>query len=239
MPDKYYRRMSVAMTLILLISMVYISRETAFYVTSTPKDTPPSSEADSSLTIVVDAGHGGIDPGKVSADGIYEKDINLSLALLLEEYLTEEGVDVIMTRTTDMGHYSENSTNKKMEDLVHRLEIINQEEVDLVISLHQNSFSDPSVNGPQVFYYSKNTEAARFASYLQEQLNSAVNPNTSKESKSNNTYYLLTKTIPTTLIVECGFLSNPDEAILLNTPSYQEKMAQVISDGILGYFQEE
>ena len=103
--------------------------------------------------VVVDAGHGGTDPGKVGVDGSLEKDINLAVAERLKTYLEQDDVKVIMTRETDTGLYSETDSRKKMADMKKRCEIIEESGADLVVSIHQNSYHEESVSGGQVFYY--------------------------------------------------------------------------------------
>lgn len=186
--------------------------------------------------VVIDAGHGGVDPGKVGVNGAEEKDINLEIALFLKEMLEEDGVTVVMTRQNDSGLYDENSSNKKMQDLRGRLAIIDESRADLVVSVHQNSFSDSSVRGPQVFYYETSEEGALAAKCLQEAMNTQLEIAKPRVQKGNDNYYLLTKCAATMVIAECGFLSNPEEEKLLKDATYQEKVATAIKQGIYDYF---
>ena len=125
-------------------------------------------------TIVVDCGHGGIDPGKVGINGSYEKDINLAIGLFLKEALEKKNCEVVMTRETDIGLYQESDSNKKIADLRKRVEIMNEDNVDLVISIHQNSFSSESSRGAQVFYQTGSVNGEVFAKVLQAQLASCL-----------------------------------------------------------------
>ena len=182
--------------------------------------------------VVVDAGHGGTDPGKVGVDGSLEKDINLAVAERLKTYLEQDDVKVIMTRETDTGLYSETDSRKKMADMKKRCEIIEESGADLVVSIHQNSYQDAQIHGAQVFYYSHSEEGKRMAEVMQKALLKADEENT-RQAKANDTYYLLKRTEVPTIIVECGFLSTPEEAAKLVSPKYQEKLAEAIAEGIL------
>ena len=139
---------------------------------------------------------------------------------------------VIMTRETDMGLYSETDSRKKMADMKKRCEIIEESGADLVVSIHQNSYQDAQIHGAQVFYYSHSEEGKRMAEVMQKALLKADEENT-RQAKANDTYYLLKRTEVPTIIVECGFLSNPEEAAKLVSPKYQEKLAEAIAEGIL------
>ncbi len=185
--------------------------------------------------VVVDAGHGGNDPGKVGVSGTLEKDINLEIALLLKEALEEEGITVVLTRQDDSGMYEENSSNKKMQDLRGRLAIIEESKADLVVSIHQNSFEDASVCGPQVFYYETSENGGQAAKLLQDALNDELENARPRTQKGNDNYYLLTKCSKVMVIAECGFLSNPGEEKLLNDKAYQERIVQALKTGICGY----
>ena len=117
-------------------------------------------------TIVVDCGHGGIDPGKVGVNGSYEKDINLAIGMFLKEALEKKKCEVIMTRESDTGLYQDTDSNKKIADLRKRVELMNQDNVDLVVSIHQNSFSGASSKGAQVFYYTTSEKSKNLARLL-------------------------------------------------------------------------
>ena len=188
----------------------------------------------SKFCVVVDAGHGGKDPGKVGVDDVLEKDINLQIAGLLKKFLEMDDVTVVMTRETDAGLYDENSSNKKVQDMKRRIEIIEEAGPDLVVSIHQNSYQDSSVKGGQVFYYTTGEKSRQLAQIMQNQLRE-IDPLNKREAKGNTNYYLLKKTTVPTIIVECGFLTNPEEARMLADPAYQERMAFEIHMGIMKY----
>ena len=188
-------------------------------------------------TIVLDAGHGGFDPGKVGINGALEKDINLSIVKKLQALLEEEGFTVYLTREKDALLAPTNSTSKKKDDMIARIEMISELDPFFTISIHQNSFTDSSTSGPQVFYYKDSKESATMAQVIQDVLNSQLSPAKQREPQANTNYYLLTRTPTPTVIVECGFLSNPTEADLLTQEEYQSRVANAIFLGILSYYE--
>ncbi len=187
--------------------------------------------------IVIDPGHGGSDPGKVGCNNILEKDINLAISNELKSCLEEQGIKVIMTRTDDAGLYSEEDSNKKAADMRERCRIIEENAADIVVSIHQNSYTDSSVAGAQVFYYKHSKSGAELAQIIQDSLKNNVNPDNNRLIKANDSYYMLIHTKCPTVIVECGFLSNPGEAEKLSEEDYQKQIAEAISDGIKEYLQ--
>lgn len=195
------------------------------------------TETGDSFLIVIDPGHGGSDPGKVSDTGLLEKDINLEIALLLKEELDSD-YRVILTRESDAGLYSENDTNKKASDMRERCRIIEEEKADMLISIHQNSYTDPDVKGAQVFYYTHSAEGKKLAESIQNSIKEIASPDNNRVSKSNNDYYMLLHTSCPAVIVECGFLSNPGEAELLNSKDYQKLIVSAIKKGIEDYLSE-
>jgi len=185
--------------------------------------------------VVVDAGHGGDDPGKVGVNGALEKDLNLAVARKLAIFLKQADINVIMTREDDSGLYDANSSGKKVQDMKRRVEIMEQAEPDLVVSIHQNSYSQEAVKGAQVFYYSGSEEGKKLAQQIQNRMICGLDPQNHRQVKENDSYYLLKKTTRPIVIVECGFLSNKQEAAFLCDPLYQEKTAWHIHMGILQY----
>ena len=204
----------------------------------TSDTTTTSSTEQSQLCIVIDAGHGGSDPGKIGCNGVLEKNINLSIALLLKATLEKENLHIILTRETDSSLANANSSNPKRSDMQNRCEIINNTNPIFTISIHQNSYPSPEIAGAQVFYYTSSTEGCILATTLQTALKNGLDPTNHRQPKANDTYYLLKKTPTPTVIVECGFLSNPSEAALLATDDYQQKIVSAISAGIFTYLQE-
>lgn len=182
--------------------------------------------------VVIDPGHGGDDPGKVHIDGTNEKDINLSIAVKLQKYLEQGGSFVLTTRNDDSA-----LSKKKREDLRERKALASSEGVDLMVSIHQNAFPKASVRGAQVFYFKKSEESKLLAECIQNRLKELDTANT-RVAKANSEYYILKDSKVPAVIVECGFLSNPEEERRLKTDEYQDKLAWSIYLGINDYFQE-
>ena len=185
--------------------------------------------------VVIDAGHGGFDSGKVGIDGTLEKDLNLKIAKKLQKLLEAADVKVFMTRTEDLDFSSPNTSHKKREDMVQRTAIMNQAGADCIVSIHQNSYPQESVDGAQVFYYTGSSAGNTLAALIQNQLVLTVDPSNHRIQKPNDTYYLLKNAAAPITIVECGFLSNWAESKKLADDSYQQKLAWAIHLGILQY----
>ena len=185
--------------------------------------------------ILVDAGHGGVDSGMVGIGGLKEKGINLDIAMKLKTILEKKGLAVVMTREEDKGLYENGTKNMKAQDLQNRIEQIRKYEPVLSVSIHQNSYSDPQVKGPQVFYYADSENGRNLALAIQEELNRQLSVARPREAKGNRTYYLLKRSPSVINIVECGFLTNPEEAQLLKKEEYQTKIAMSVADGIDTY----
>ena len=185
-------------------------------------------------TILIDAGHGGRDPGKVGIADTLEKDINLKIAFYLKELLEHQNIQVLMTREKDED-LAATSDNFKTSDMKKRISLIQESNADLVVSIHQNSYTTPDVYGAQCFYFTDSEEGKILASTIQKQIIISTNQTKVREIKSNSDYYLLKHSPLPTVIVECGFLSNPDEERLLLTKEYQRNMAWAIHLGILHY----
>ena len=183
--------------------------------------------------VVIDAGHGGNDPGKVGVHNELEKDINLSIAYILKDKLIKSGFSVIMTRTGDDGLYDVNDTNKKVSDMKKRVEIINLAEAICMVSIHQNSYTSSSEHGAQSFYYSTSDISKELAIFIQESMKKNYDANNKRMEKSNDSYFILKKSFIPAVIVECGFLSNEEEANKLTTPKCQYKVAEAIKLGII------
>lgn len=223
--------LELGMTCTLLICVFFLSKEAALAA----KEAAASKYE--KQAIVIDPGHGGADPGMIGMGKLEEKRINLSISLKLKELLEERGYDIILTREGDYGLYEENSENKKMQDMKTRTEIIDHAAPVLTVSIHQNSYSDLSVKGPQVFYYKDSKEGKVLAEDIQKSLNTGLAVARPRQVKGNSSYYLLRNSKGTLVIVECGFLTNPQEAALLQTEEYQKKVAGCIARGIENYLE--
>ena len=185
--------------------------------------------------VVIDAGHGGFDSGKVGIDGTLEKDVNLSIAKKLEKLLTAADIEVVMTRHTDEGLYTSGSADKKREDMDFRVSLMNKSKPDCIISIHQNSYPDSSIEGAQVFYYTESSSGKHLAVLLQNSLIDSVDPLNHRKEKADCSYYLLKNATSPMAIVECGFLSNWEESKKLVDDTYQHKLAWAIHLGVLQY----
>ena len=154
----------------------------------------------------------------------------------LREILEKKGFREIMTREEDKGLYDEESRNQKAQDMQRRIALVKECKPVLCISIHQNSYQDSAVYGPQVFYYEDSVQGKSLAELIQEKLNTRLDVKRPRVAKGNKTYYLLKRSESVLNIVECGFLTNPQEAELLQTDEYQLKVADAISEGIDAYF---
>lgn len=190
------------------------------------------------LTVVIDAGHGGGDPGKVGVHGEEEKKINLQIAQKVKRNLEHQGIHAVMTREDDNGLYSAQAANKKREDMNKRINIINGSNAVLAVSIHQNSFTDSQYKGAQVFYYETSENAKAMAELIQKSLIQNADSENTRQAKANDSYYLLKKSEIPMVIIECGFLSNENEALKLSQDSYQEKLAWAVHLGIMQYIHE-
>lgn len=216
-------------TVILLVSVFLASGQAAVLVNE------GEAETSGGPCVVIDAGHGGIDPGKVGINGELEKELNLEIAQKLKMFLEASDVKVVMTRTTDNGLYDENASNKKVQDMKQRIQIIEENQPDVAVSIHQNSYEGESVKGAQVFYYGGSVQGKRAAELIQNRLITGLDPENHRAAKANDSYYLLKKTGRPLVIVECGFLSNPEEAGKLSDDYYQEKLAWHIHMALMQY----
>lgn len=226
------QRLELIMSVVILVCACILAKTSAVYVTGRQVENQKEC-------IVVDVGHGGFDSGKVGIHGELEKDINLQIALKLRDTLQETGISVIMTREDDKGLYDENANNKKAQDLQRRCDLINEKKPLMTISIHQNSYTSPEIKGAQVFYYTTSTESQKLAEEIQKTLIEQVDPENHREAKANDSYYLLKKTSSAIVIVECGFLSNPEEAKKLTDEEYQQKLVDAVCQGIFKYLGKE
>ena len=181
-----------------------------------------------SPVLILDAGHGGVDGGASSAAGDKESDINLSIVLRLESLMAFLGVDTVLTRSEDISIHDdscETLREKKVSDLKNRVELINSTPGAMLISVHQNTFTDPRYQGAQIFFGSGEV-SAQWGTYTQETVQSFLDPNNTRKAAVIPDHLYLFKHIGCpAILVECGFLSNGEEASLLLTDTYQRKIA--------------
>jgi N-acetylmuramoyl-L-alanine amidase len=235
MTDSIRKKIELGMGVLMLIISGCLGRQGAKLV-ETMKTEPPSEHV---WQVVIDVGHGGIDSGKVSGDGILEKDVNLAIAKKLKVLLEQEDVQVTMTRDSDQGLYQESDTNKKVADLQNRCALIEEINPDCTISIHQNSYSASSASGAQVFYFAQSSQGEQLAQQIQASLIKRVDPENHRQAKANDSYYILKRTVSPTVIVECGFLSNPTEAAMLVDEDYQDRLVWAIHMGVMEYLNNE
>ncbi len=223
------RSLGIGMAFVVLAAASYFSRESFW------EEAWTGAKREDTRLIMIDAGHGGNDPGKVGVDGVLEKDLNLQLAKKLKTLLEQQDMEVMLVREEDRGLYDENASNKKVQDMKRRCELINEEQPVCVVSIHQNSYHEESIHGAQVFYYSTSRESEKLAKVLQSELVRVAEPENTRQAKANDTYYLLKKTEAPVVIVECGFLSNWADCAKLQDENYQDKLVWAIHMGILKY----
>ncbi len=206
------------------------------------KDIRGERGTENELVVIIDPGHGGINPGKIGNNNVLEKNVNLSVALEIKKILVKKNIKVILTRESDCGLYRESDSNKKRSDLNKRCQIVNEQYINnkntICVSIHQNSYQNESVSGPQVFYYTKSKNGEMLARTIQDEINYKMQIQNKRKQKSNDNYYLLVNTMCPTVIVECGFLSNVIEAEMLCDEKYQQKIASSIVSGIKKYQKE-
>lgn len=186
-------------------------------------------------TIVIDPGHGGRDNG-AQVDGVKEDILNLQVSMELKKLVEQAGGTIILTRDDDYDLSSEAAKNHKKEDLEKRVQLMNQEEVDLFISIHMNKFGQAKVKGAQVFYQVNHPLSKMLAQSIQDTFQKQLS---SKKLPRLGNYYILNETTTTGVLVECGFMSNPEELLMLQDTSYQTKVAYAIYKGIVEYLKQQ
>lgn len=197
------------------------------------------SSSDKTPVIIIDAGHGGVDGGAVSADGTQEKGLNLDIALKMKSYLENLGYKIILTRSDDTSiHDSDAQTirQKKVSDLHNRLAIIESNPDSIFVSVHQNYYTQSKYSGTQVFYSVNNPESEKLALNIQSSVVSSLqHDNTRQIKQSGSSIYLLHNSTVPSVLVECGFLSNPEETEKLKNEDYRMQMAEAVCKGIINY----
>ena len=196
---------------------------------SKPVDTGPVTPSRAPVTVVLDAGHGGEDGGTVGGSGVCEKDLNLALALTLRDLLTANGVKVVMTREDDRLLYDPNADyhgRKKALDLAERRRIAEATPNAVFISIHMNAYPDPQYRGLQVWYSKNHPDSEQLAASLQRRIRETLQPDNDRDVKpATSSIYLLHHLRIPAVLIECGFLSNPEECELLASESYRRQLA--------------
>ena len=226
-PKKYAVSLSLIVLFTLFLFFIDSHLETAM--------SQQTSSAHHQFTVVIDAGHGGFDSGKVGIDGTLEKDMNLLISKKLKTLLESCDIRVIMTRTEDTSLSSEGSSNQKRQDMQARATLMNNAAPDCIISIHQNSYTEESIDGAQVFYYTPSNKGKTLAALIQQSLIKRADPSNHRKEKSNDSYFLLKQAQAPIVIVECGFLSNRKECKKIKDDTYQQQLAWAIHMGILQY----
>lgn len=188
-------------------------------------------------TIIIDAGHGGEDVGAIGISGVYEKNLNMQIAEKLGDYLRAAGYNVVYTRTDDSLLYTEEQNIKgmrKIYDLKNRVEIANSYTDAIFVSIHMNYYGHPSCQGLQV-YYAKNTYSKVLAASVQSTVKNTIQPNNKRSIKEGNDIYVLENCNVPAILIECGFISNPDECVKLSEKEYQKELCFSILCGIIDY----
>lgn len=247
MTETQFQKIKLVMGVALVAAMLFLSRRTAQYMAAGSGDVVirkdasqvPEEKAGGNTVrngrtlVVIDAGHGGVDPGKVGINRALEKDINLAIAKRVKRYLELAGVEVLMTREGDAGLYQSDAPNKKVQDMKNRVALIDSSGAVLAVSIHQNSYSEEYVRGAQVFYYATSLQGKAVAETMQRAMAETLDQGDHRAAKGNDSYYLLKKTQTPIIIAECGFLSNREEANLLLDGAYQDRVAWALHLGIL------
>ena len=214
-------------------SFLYVfNKSVAFAENTTPVDTVPSRN----YTVVIDAGHGGSDPGSIGyKTKVHEADLNLKMTYMLKSKLEGAGINVVLTRKGDDALIQGSGKKWKREDMEARKEIIKNIRPNMVISLHQNAYTNHSLRGAQVFYDKTSDISKKIADFIQEQFKEHLDR--SIKATSPGDYFMLKCTTAPSVIVECGFLSNEEDEKLLLNEDYQEKIVDCIYKGIVNFLQ--
>ena len=234
-------RFTLKLILFFIITSIVIAAMALFFgeissLSTTWQDVVVSTNAQPYQTVIIDAGHGGEDGGTSSSTGLIEKDINLEIAKLIAKNLEEEGINVILTRTDDRLLYDQNSDyqgRKKKLDIAARLEIMKNTENAIFVSIHMNAFTDRSCSGLQVWHSTNDPASYDLAKLIQNNARLRLQPNNKRVVKeATSAINLLFNATCPAVLIECGFLSNPNDAALFESKEYREKVAGNIAYSI-------
>lgn len=191
------------------------------------------------LRIIVDAGHGLPDGGAVGVGGTVEQEINLAIAQKLEEVLSAKGIEVIMTRSDDSGIWDEEDASirqKKLEDMYNRLDIMKKSDANLFVSIHMNSYASPKASGLRIFYSPKHEDIKPLAENIQSRMSDVTGAEMNVVKAADSKLFLMKNPPLPAILVECGFLSNPQEEKKLSSEDYQARLAWAIADAVEKYY---
>ncbi len=216
--------------LLIVIAVIGIAQLGSEAVTAAVQTTPISREH----CFVIDAGHGGIDGGATSCTGVLESTLNLEIAIRLNSLMHFLGYETVMIRDTDTSVYTQGNTiaAQKVSDLKERVRIVNETQGAVLISIHQNTFADRRFDGAQVFY-GADEQSRALAVQLQSAIAATINPGSSRKSKTAKGIYLMEHITQPGVLIECGFLSNPEEEARLRSADYQKKLCCVIASSVV------
>ena len=223
-----------------LVCCVVLGMAGILWVGHRPTAPAFAAQGEPEMTVIVDPGHGGVDGGASTADGVLERDLNLEVARRVRDLLCLTGQPTVLTRTTEEDLHTEGDTirERKVSDTRNRVALVNGTENGLLLSIHQNSLpSSPATRGAFVFW-NRVAGAEDLAKALQDALNGSVNRGNEKEARQiPDSVYLMNHVTAPGVLVECGFLSNPEESAALQDPAYQTRLAVAITAGILMFRQ--
>ncbi len=224
-----------------LSAFIMVSMALIIMVKLETEDAIPATAEAGTHIIVIDPGHGGIDGGASNGD-VLEKDLNLAVSLKLRDIINNDGNTAVMTRDSDDVTLLNNTSGKyvKKDDLLYRLSVIDNSNADLFISIHMNKFDDTRYSGAQVFYSENGEESKKLGELIQASLINNLDTGNTRAAKRNEAgiYILKNADVPAAL-VECGFLSNAEEFVKLQSDEYRERLAEAIYSGIKAYYGEE
>ena len=228
-------------TLLLMCTLVLFFSFAVIFFLSNSFVGAVKTSADNKPIIIVDAGHGGEDGGTQSADGVLEKDINLAISLKINDVLSEQGFKTVLVRDGDYLIYDESSSTlreKKVSDIHNRMKIMEEYENCIFLSIHQNYFKQSKYSGAQVFYSKNNPESRLIAAEIQGAIVEDIQSDNTRQIKESTTdVYLLYHAKVPAVMVECGFMSNSEEAAKLSDEEYQQKMAESVVKGLKNYLE--
>lgn len=237
-PKKIKIRFYLSFALIFIFSTLAVLSRISFSDTAVNV----SANNNSYKAIIIDAGHGTPDGGTSAKDGTLEKDLNLQIAHKLNQILQSMGYETVMTRSDDNSIHDDSANTirqKKISDLKNRLDIINNTDNAIFVSIHQNYYSSPQYSGAQVFYSKNNPHSKKLAESIRLPIISYLQTDNSREiKKSGSEIYLLNNATTPAVMVECGFLSNSNDTEKLKDENYQQKLAFTIAIGVVDFINE-
>ena len=228
---------------VIILTLLVMAGGCFLVLKNQPVTTPTLSWMVAEKTFLIDPGHGGTFPGRVNESNVLEKDINLNIALKLDQLLEETGAQVVMTRRSDIDLIPQETKEEKLllqqrADLEQRVQMSRQSQADYFISVHCNSIPNEKWRGAQTFYNPEDPESKALAQAIQQSLVKQLGDYDRDALPREDTYLFRNSEIPT-VIVECGFLSNEEESLNLQDSAYQQQPAWAIYTGICNYLAEQ